>query len=39
MDAAGGTISPDIRYLPADIPTGVWLRSGEIEVTQEPILE
>ena len=39
MDAAGGTITPDIRYLSADIPAGVWLRSGEIEVTQEPMLE
>ena len=39
MDAAGGTITPDIRYLSADVPAGVWLRSGEIEVTQEPMLE
>ena len=39
MDAAGGTITPDIRYLSADIPAGVWLRSGEIEVTREPMLE
>ncbi len=39
MDAAGGTITPDIRYLSADIPVGVWLRSGEIEVTREPVLE
>ena len=35
----GGTITPDIRYLSADIPAGVWLRSGEIEVTLEPMLE
>ena len=39
MDAAGGIITPDIRYLSADVPVGVWLRSGEIEVTQEPMLE
>ena len=39
MDAAGETITPDIRYLSADIPAGVWLRSGEIEVTREPMLE
>ncbi len=28
----GQTITPDIRYLPSDIPTGVWLRTSEIEV-------
>ena len=39
MDVVGRTITPDIRYLSADIPAGVWLRSGEIEVTQEPVLE
>ena len=39
MDAVGGTITPDIRYLSADIPAGVWLRSGEIEVTRQPVLE
>ena len=38
-DAAGKTITPGIRYLSADIPVGVWLRSGEIEVPQEPTLE
>ena len=30
--ADGQTITPDIRYLPSDIPTGVWLRTSEIEV-------
>ena len=39
IDAAGGTITPDIRYLSASIPVEVWLRSGEIEVTRAPILE
>ena len=32
---AGGTeIFPDIRYLPADLPEGIWFRSGEIEVSE-----
>ena len=39
VDASGETITPDIRYLSADIPAGVWLRSGEIEVTADPVLE
>ncbi len=39
MDAVGETITPEIRYLSEDIPAGVWLRSAEIEVTREPILE
>ncbi len=39
MDATGQTIVPDIRYLSTDIPAGVWLRSAEIEVKREPILE
>ena len=30
--AAGEAIEPDIRYLPADPPVDVWLRTGEIEV-------
>ena len=29
----------DIRYLPADMPRGVWLRSGEIEVSPVGMLE
>ena len=28
----GEAIIPDIRYLPADLPVGVWFRSSEIEV-------
>ena len=39
MDAVGETITPDIRYLSTDIPAGVWLRSAEIEVKREPVLE
>ena len=30
VDATGEMITPDLRYLAADIPAGVWLRSGEI---------
>lgn len=39
MDATGQTIVPEIRYLSTDIPAGIWLRSAEIEVKREPILE
>lgn len=39
MDAAGGIVTPEIRYLSADMPSGVWLRSAQIEVTKEPVLE
>ena len=35
VDASGETITPDPRYLAADIPVGVWLRSGEISVTSD----
>ena len=31
--AAGEEILPDVRYLPADRPEGIWFRGGEIEVT------
>ena len=34
--AGGEEIAPDIRYLPADLPDGVWFRSSEIEVTSAP---
>ena len=30
--ADGGLITPAIRYLPAGVPVGVWLRGSEIEV-------
>ena len=36
-DASGEEITPDIRYLPADPPTGVWLRSAEIRVLPQAI--
>ena len=32
VSADGETIIPEIRYLPADLPVGVWFRSSEIEV-------
>ena len=35
VDATGEMITPDLRYLAADIPVGVWLRSGEISATPE----
>ena len=34
--AAGEAIEPEVRYLPADMPVDVWLRSGEIEVPPAP---
>ena len=34
--AHGETVTPDIAYLPADLPVGVWFRSGEIEVPRVP---
>ncbi len=37
--ATGETIAPDIRYLPADMPVGIWLRSAEIEVARQPAPE
>ena len=33
--ADGEAIEPEVRYLPADPPSDVWLRSGEIEVLLE----
>ena len=32
QSASGDVVMADIRYVPADAPTGVWLRSGEVEV-------
>ncbi|MDE0122358.1 MAG: hypothetical protein OXS33_11610 [bacterium] len=32
VGADGETITPGLRYLPADLPVGVWFRSSEIEV-------
>ena len=34
--AGGDAIVPTIRYLPADLPAGVWFRSGEIAVPPAP---
>ena len=32
LGADGQSVTPGTRHLPADLPVGVWLRSGEIEV-------
>ncbi len=39
MTAMGDMITPDIRFLREDMPTGVWLRSGEISVASGQSLE
>ena len=39
LGAEGESVELDIRYLPADMPRGVWLRSGEIEVSPVGMLE
>lgn len=39
VTATGETITPNPRYLNADIPTDVWLRSGEISVPSGQSLE
>lgn len=39
VNTGGQVILPDIRYLPAEMPQGVWLRSGMIEVPSETTLE
>ena len=33
---AGDSVAPDVRYLPADLPVGVWVRSSVIEVAPPP---
>ena len=38
VNLGGEVILPDIRYLPADLATGIWIRSGEIEVPPETTL-
>ena len=35
-DAADEQIVPDIRYVPADPPVGVWFRSSEVIVRPPP---
>ncbi|MCE2463196.1 MAG: PPC domain-containing protein [Dehalococcoidia bacterium] len=39
LSANGEEIMPDVRYLPADMPAGVWMRSSEIEVSRVEVLE
>lgn len=39
VNTGGQVILPDIRYLPAEMPLGIWLRSGQIEVPEETTLE
>ncbi len=36
IDALGEEVAPDIRYIAANSPAGVWLRSGEIEAPPAP---
>ena len=38
-DSHGTAITPDVRFLPADLPPGVWLRSGAIEVPRPQAAE
>ena len=39
LSASGEAISPDIRFLPADMPAGVWLRTSVIQVPQAAVLQ
>ncbi|MDE0189198.1 MAG: PPC domain-containing protein [bacterium] len=39
VGADGETITPDLRYLPADLPVGVWFRSSEIEVPAAKLMD
>ncbi len=38
VNPGGEAIVPDVRYLPADLAAGVWIRSSEIEVPAETTL-
>ena len=38
LSADGREITPDIAYLPADAPEGVWFRSSEIAVPVAPMM-
>lgn len=38
-DSHGAAIAPGVRFLPADLPPGVWLRSGVIEVPRPEVAE
>ena len=39
LSADGEEIFPDVRFLPADMPAGVWLRTSEIKVPQAAVLQ
>ena len=39
VNTGGQVTLPEIRYFPAEMPQGVWLRSGMIEVPSETTLE
>ncbi len=39
VGADGEVIVPGIRYLPADLPAGVWFRSSEIEVPVAMVMD
>jgi hypothetical protein len=39
VGADGEVIVPGIRYLPADLPEGVWFRSSEIEVPVATVMD
>lgn len=39
LSASGEAISPDIRFLPADMPAGVWMRTSEIQVPRAAVLQ
>ena len=39
LSAGGEEISPDIRFLTADMPAGVWLRTSVIQVPQAAVLQ
>ncbi len=39
VNTGGHVTLPDIRYLPSEMPQGVWIRSGLIEVPAETTLE
>ena len=38
ISADGTEITPDVAYLPADAPTGIWFRSSEITVPTTPMM-
>ena len=38
-DVDGDRVAPAVRYLPADLPIGVWVRSSVIEVAPPPLAE